>query len=326
MMPVQRPVQSILETSRDTPIVELRRLGAKGRLFAKCELFSATQSHKDRTAFDWIDDAERRGVLRKGATVIEASTGNFAISLAQACAARGYRFIAVMPESMSLERRETLKLYGAQVELTPAQEHIDGAIFRRDQLRAENPDAFCPSQFDNDAHIDAVERSLGRELVEAAKTLGRADAFISGASTASTLVGAVRAMRKAFPKIEVFVVEPKESAVLQRNYPEPHRVHGVAARFVPAHYEPKLVDGVIAISSADAWAMQRRLAKEEGLLVGPSSGANVHAALAYAKANPAANVFTLLYDTGERYFTVMPKEGELSGPPKFAQSHCGGGH
>jgi cysteine synthase A len=264
------------------------------------ELMNPGGSVKDRPALSMIDAAERSGALRPGATLVEATSGNTGISLAMIAAGRGYRCLLVMPEDMSLERRYLLKAYGAEIVLTPAGRAMSGAVEKARELVANTPGAFMPSQFDNPNNSLAHELGTGPELVE--QMGGNIAAFVAGVGTGGTFTGVGRVLRRHFGnKVKLIAVEPSSSAVLSGEAAGLHGIQGLGAGFVPKILDRSLIDGVIKVNDTAAERMCRRLAAEEGLLVGPSSGANVHAALQVASQLDSGKVVTVLCDSGERY-------------------------
>jgi cysteine synthase A len=285
-----------------TPLLQLTRIaaGLDAELWVKAELMNPGGSVKDRPALHMIDAAEKSGVLAPGATLIEATSGNTGISLAMIAAGRGYRCLLVMPEDMSMERRYLLKAYGAEIVLTPAEQAMTGAVERARELLASTPGSFMPSQFDNPNNPLAHELGTGPELVE--QVAGSIAAFVTGVGTGGTLTGVGRVLRRHFGnKVQLIAVEPAASAVLSGEAAGLHGIQGLGAGFVPKILDRSLIDGVIKVSDLAAERMCRRLAAEEGLLVGPSSGANVHAALQVATQLGKGKVVTVLCDSGERY-------------------------
>jgi cysteine synthase A len=272
----------------------------KANVWAKAELFNAGGSVKDRPALAMISAAEESGELTRGATIIEATSGNTGISLAMIAAIKGYRCVLVMPEDMSLERRYVLRAYGAEIILTPSQAAMMGAVDRAQELLKETPGAFMPSQFDNPNNPRAHEIGTGPEIIE--QLPGKVDAFVVGVGTGGTLTGVGRALRSKFgTSVRIVAVEPAGSAVLSGSRPGLHGIQGLGAGFVPPILDRSLIDEIVTVTDVAAQRMCRRLASEEGLLVGPSSGANVHAACQVGDALGGGNVVTVLCDSGERY-------------------------
>lgn len=284
-----------------TPLVRLARVSPKGGGFvlAKLEAMNPGGSVKDRAALGMILEAERAGRLKKGATIVEATSGNTGISLAMIAAVRGYRCVVVMPEDMSVERRHILRAYGAEIVLTRPDDAMSGAVARAAEIHASTPGAWMSRQFENPANPEAHERGTGLEILE--QTGGELAAFVAGVGTGGTLSGCGRVLRERLGKaVRICAVEPSKSAVLSGKAPGPHGIQGLGAGFVPQNLDRALIDEVIAVTDAAADRMTRRLAREEGLLVGPSSGANVHAAAEVARTTRGP-VVTILPDSGERY-------------------------
>ena len=293
------PVDSVLDLVGRTPLVRLRKLSpANGLVLGKLEAKNPSGSVKDRPALSMIEAAEREGKLGPGATIVEATSGNTGISLAMIAAVRGYRCVLVMPEDMSAERRQILRAYGAEIELTPAEEGMRGAVDRARALASATKNAFMPRQFDNPANPEAHARTTAREILAA---VGRElTAFVAGVGTGGTITGVGRVLRAERPSVKLVAVEPAASHVLSGGAPGAHSIQGLGAGFVPAVLDRQSIDRVVAVRDADAEKMAGRLAREEGLLVGPSSGANVHAACEIAQ-ELGGVVVTILCDTGERY-------------------------
>jgi cysteine synthase A len=295
MVDILRPstiTEEILLHVGKTPLVELTKVGAglPGRVFAKVETLNPTGSIKDRMAIYMADRARERGELRPGYTIVEATSGNTGISFSMVAAVRGYRMIAVMPENMSEERRHLMRLLGAEFELTPAQDSLPGAIRRTEEIAREQDRVWAPRQFANPDNIRAHQETSGREIVEA---LDRVDAFVAGWGTAGTLMGVARALRGRFRRCRIVGLEAAES---------PHFIQGISDDLVPDLYDESLVDDSLEIASEDAIRMAARLAREEGLLVGPSAGANVIGALRLAEREGV--VVTVLPDRAERYLSM----------------------
>ena len=309
-------VESVLELVGRTPLVRLRFGDAataereesqRARVWAKMEQSNPGGSVKDRMCLSILEQAEREGALKAGGVVIEPTSGNTGIGLALACAVKGYRCILTMPESMSLERRQLLEALGAQIVLTPPEEQMDGAIRRAEELAAARPGAFRPSQFDNAANPRAHEETTGVEILE--QMNGKLDAFVAGVGTGGTVTGVARALwthaGHRRPATRIVAVEPDSCATISRGERGPTKIQGLAAGFVPLNYDAELVDEVRTVRDEDAWKTKDRLARECGLLVGISAGANVHAALAIARElGPGKDVVTILCDSGERYFSL----------------------
>jgi len=286
----------------NTPLVRLGRVGPQSGavLWAKCEFKNPAGSVKDRPALSMIMAAERAGQLKPGATIVEATSGNTGISLAMIAAVRGYRCVLVMPEDMSLERRYILRAYGADIVLTPAADGMAGAVNRAMKVLDDTPNSFMPSQFSNPANPKAHEEGTALEILE--QTDSQVAAFVAGVGTAGTVSGVGRALRAKLGKsVQIVAVEPAASAVISGKAPGMHGIQGLGAGFIPEILDRSVLDRVIEVSDVAAERMARRLAREEGLLVGPSSGANVHAACEVAAELGRGNVVTVLCDSGERY-------------------------
>jgi cysteine synthase A len=292
----------VFELVGDTPLVRLRHVVEPGgaELWAKLEAKNPSGSVKDRPALAMILAAEQSGVLRKGSTVVEATSGNTGISLAMLSAVRGYRCSLVMPEDMSTARQATLRAYGAELVLTSAQEGMLGAVQEAERIVSRTRHAFMARQFDNPENPRAHERTTAKEIFEG--TEGKLDAFVAGVGTGGTLTGVARGLRARGLETRMYAVEPKASAVLSGGKAGLHGIQGLGAGFVPSVLEVALIDEVVTVSDVDAERMTARLSREEGLYVGPSSGANVHAAAKVAsRMRSDQRVVTILCDTGERY-------------------------
>ncbi len=279
----------------NTPMIEV------DGILAKLETTNPTGSVKDRMAWHMVKKAEERGELKLGMKIIEVTSGNTGIGLAMISALKGYKFTAVMPESMSIERRRMMKAYGAEIILTPASEDIEGAINKYNELVEKHPDAWLPKQFENPDNLNAHEYGLGKEIVE--QTQGKVDVFVAGIGTGGTLIGVARALKKANPNVRIVGVEPAESAVLSGEKQGLHKIQGIGEGFIPKLVQENLdlIDEVIVVKSDDAIRMSKELAKKHGLLVGTSSGANILAAMKLKRR--FKNVVTILPDRGERYLS-----------------------
>lgn len=296
---------SITELVGRTPLVEVSGFeNQKARIVVKVEAFNPGGSVKDRIALAMIEDAEKKGVLKPGATIIEPTSGNTGVGLAWVGVAKGYRTILTMPETMSVERRNLLKAYGAKLELTPGTEGMKGAIARAEQLRATIPGAVILGQFVNPANPAIHEQTTGEEVW--ADTDGKVDIFVAGVGTGGTVSGVGSALKKHNSAVKVVAVEPASSAVLTMGVPGKHKIQGIGAGFVPSTYNPAAVDEVMTVTDDDAFAGARMLARTKGLLVGISSGAAFSAALALARKDENAGklIVALLPDTGERYLST----------------------
>lgn len=296
---------SITELVGCTPLVEVSGFeNQKARIVVKVEAFNPGGSVKDRIALAMIEDAEKKGVLKPGATIIEPTSGNTGVGLAWVGVAKGYRTILTMPETMSVERRNLLKAYGAKLELTPGTEGMKGAIARAEQLRATIPGAVILGQFVNPANPAIHEQTTGEEVWT--DTDGKVDIFVAGVGTGGTVSGVGSALKKHNSAVKVVAVEPASSAVLTTGVPGKHKIQGIGAGFVPSTYNPAAVDEVMTVTDDDAFAGARKLARTKGLLVGISSGAAFSAALALARKDENAGklIVALLPDTGERYLST----------------------
>ncbi|MBO4211471.1 MAG: cysteine synthase A [Oscillospiraceae bacterium] len=291
-----------------TPLLELtgiaREESLRCRLLAKLEYLNLSGSVKDRVAKSMLDEAEARGLLHPSSVIIEPSSGNTGIALCAVAAARGYRCIIVMPETMSPERRKLMKAYGAELILTPGDRGMRGAIDRAAELARELPDAFLPSQFDNPANPAAHRGGTGPELWEA--TAGKLDVFVAGVGTGGTLTGVGEYLKSKNPNVRIVAVEPAASPVLSGGAPGPHPLQGIGAGFVPAVLNPKIYDEVLPVTGEQAFAVARRMACREGVLVGISSGAALWAGLELAKRpeNTGKTIVALLPDGGDRYLST----------------------
>ena len=298
--------QKLSDLIGHTPMLELSGLpGQQARLAVKLECFNPGGSVKDRIALAMIEDAEQHGKLRAGATIIEPTSGNTGVGLAWVGVAKGYNVILTMPDTMSVERRNLLKAYGAQLELTPGAEGMKGAIARAEQLRKAIPGAVILGQFDNPANPEMHKRTTGEEIW--ADTEGQVAVFVAGVGTGGTISGVAAALKAHNPSVQIVAVEPASSPVLSQGQAGKHKIQGIGAGFVPATCNPSLVDRVVTVTDDEAYSGSRELAKTQGLLVGISSGAAYHAAaqLACLPENKGKLIVALLPDTGERYLSVL---------------------
>lgn len=288
-----------------TPAVKLSRLAEAGsaEVCVKLERFNPSGSVKDRAAFSLIHEAEKAGLIRPGDTIIEPTSGNTGIGLAMNAAAKGYKMILVMPDNMTAERIKLLQAYGAEVVLTPAAERMPGAIRKARELQAGLPGSFIPNQFENPANPDIHRMTTAIEIME--QTEGRLDAFVATAGTGGTITGTGEALKKLLPQLHIAVVEPKGSPVLSGGQPGPHKLVGTSPGFVPAILNTSIYDEIIQVSDENALTTMRKLAAAEGLLLGPSSGASVWAAMQVARRlGPEKRVLCIAPDTGERYLSM----------------------
>ena len=292
----------------NTPLLELTHLeeayGLKAAILAKLEYLNPAGSVKDRIAKAMIDDAEQRGLLKKGSVIIEPTSGNTGIGLASVAAARGYRIIIVMPETMSVERRQLMKAYGAELVLTEGAKGMKGAIAKADELAREIPNSFVPGQFVNPANPKAHFETTGPEIW--ADTDGKVDIFVAGVGTGGTITGTGKFLKSKNPNVKVVAVEPKTSAVLSTGVAGPHKIQGIGAGFVPEVLDTKVYDEIIAVDNDDAFKTGKEFGHREGVLVGISSGAAIWAAIELAKRpeNAGKTIVVLLPDTGDRYLST----------------------
>ena len=298
-------VTSVLELVGRTPMVQLNRVTRPGgaTVLAKLEARNPAGSVKDRIGVAMVEDAERRGVLKPGGTIVEPTSGNTGIGLAMVAAVKGYRLILTMPDDMSVERQRLLARFGAEIHLTPAIEGMTGAVFAASELVREHPDYYMPQQFQNAANPDIHRRTTALEILE--QTAGRIDAFVAGVGTGGTITGVGEVLKSKLPAVQVVAVEPARSPVLSGGKFRPHAIHGIGASFVPGVLNRDVIDRIIQVRDEDATVWSRRLCREEGLLVGVSAGAAAFAACTVAGELAAGQVVvTVLPDTGERYLSM----------------------
>ena len=299
---------SIEQTVGNTPLVQVRRieqdLGLKAHIFVKLESFNPASSVKDRIALAMIEDAEEKGVLKKGVTIIEPTSGNTGIGLASMATAKGYKIVIVMPETMSIERRKIMKAYGAELVLTEGAKGMKGAIEKADELHRLTPNSIILGQFVNPANPKTHHDHTGPEIYRDLD--GKVDLFVAGVGTGGTITGVGRYLKHMNKDVKIVAVEPKSSPVLSEGHPGPHKIQGIGAGFVPDTLDTKVYDKVIPVEDEDAFETSRYIGRREGILVGISSGAALWAAIQEAKdpANAGKNIVALLADTGERYLST----------------------
>lgn len=297
--------ENILESIGNTPLVRLKKIAVPGAadIFAKLELLNPAGSVKDRIALAMIEDAEKKGLLKPGATIIEPTSGNTGIGLAMVSAVKGYKCILIMPETMSLERIHILKAYGAEVVLTPGSEGMKGAINKAEEMRQRQSDVFMPHQFKHLANPDVHRKKTAKEILKQAE--GKIDAFVAGVGTGGTITGVGEALKEYDPRIRVIAVEPETSAVLSGKPAGPHKIQGIGAGFVPDILNRAVIDDIIVVKDQDAYETASLVAKKEGIFCGFSSGAALWASLKAAKClGEGKRVVTIFPDTGERYFSM----------------------
>lgn len=294
---------SILETIGNTPVVKINKLYDNKNVFIKLERNNPGNSIKDRIALAMIEDAEEKGLLNSDSVIIEPTSGNTGIGLALVAAVKGYKVILVMPESMSVERRKLMEIYGAEFDLTPREKGMKGAIERAAELVANTPNSWSPSQFKNQANVEVHKRTTAQEIL--ADFPDGLDYIITGVGTGGHITGVAAVLKEKFPNLKVIAVEPELSPVLSGGAPGPHPIQGIGAGFVPEVYRSDLIDEVIQVSKDEAFEYARAIAKKEGILVGISTGASL-AAVAKKAANlpDDARILTFNYDTGERYLSI----------------------
>lgn len=303
---MSRIFDDITQTIGNTPLVKLNRItkGLHATILVKLESFNPLSSIKDRLGVALIEDAEKKGLLKKDTVIIEPTSGNTGIALAFAAAAKGYKLILTMPETMSMERRQLLKIFGAELVLTPGEKGMSGAIEKAAMLSKTMPNSFVPQQFTNLANSEIHRRTTAKEIWQ--DTGGKIDYFVSAVGTGGTITGVGEVLKKRNPKIQIVAVEPKDSPVLSGGKPGPHKIQGIGAGFIPEVLNRDVIDEIIQVASADAGNTAKALAKSDGILVGISSGAALWAALALAKRKEVKNkiIVVILPDSGERYLST----------------------
>jgi cysteine synthase len=294
---------NILETIGNTPVVKINKLFGNSQVYIKLEKTNPGSSIKDRIALAMIEDAEEKGLLKPDSVIIEPTSGNTGIGLALVAAVKGYKVILVMPESMSVERRKLMEIYGAEFELTPREKGMKGAIEKATELVAATPNAWMPSQFDNPANLAVHAKTTALEI--AADFPEGLDYIITGVGTGGHISGIAQTLKAQWPNLKVIAVEPELSPVLSGGAPSPHPLQGIGAGFVPGNYKAESIDEVIQVSKDDAFAYTKAIAKQEGILVGISTGASLAAVAQKIQSIPSdAKVLTINYDTGERYLSI----------------------
>ena len=295
--------KNVLELIGHTPEVKINRLfGEKANVFIKLERLNPGGSIKDRIALAMIEDAEAKGILKKDTVIVEPTSGNTGVGLALVAAVKGYKLIVVMPESMSIERRRLVAAYGAEVVLTPKEKGTGGAVAKALELAAEHPNYWVPQQFQNPANPAVHEATTAQEILQSFPE--GVDYFVTGVGTGGHISGISKVLKQHFPNLKTVAVEPDQSAVLSGGKPGPHALQGLGTGFIPDNYNPTVVDEVIAISKEEAYDYARRLAKQEGILAGISTGAALAAVGKVLEKHPNARILTVNYDTGERYWSV----------------------
>jgi cysteine synthase len=301
-------VNNVTELIGGTPLVRLNRIVPEdsAEIYLKLEYQNPGSSVKDRIAISIVEEAEKQGTLKPGGTIVEATSGNTGIGLAMVAAAKGYKCVIVMPETMSLERRNLLRAYGAELVLTPGSEGMNGAVKKAESIVQENPDYFMAEQFKNKANVKIHRETTGPEIVEAIESIdGSLDAFIAGIGTGGTITGAGEVLKARFPDIKIYAVEPAASPILAGGQPGPHKIQGIGANFIPEILNRDIYDEIIHVENEEAFEVARRVAKEEGVLSGISSGAVVHAALKVAKElGKGKRIVVIIPSNGERYLST----------------------
>ncbi|UMZ72690.1 cysteine synthase A [Natranaerofaba carboxydovora] len=302
--------KSVLDLIGNTPLVKIKETlaGSDSNIFAKLEMFNPGGSVKDRISLSMIEKAEEEGALTPDSLIIEPTSGNTGIGLSIVAAVKGYKLILTMPESMSVERRQMLSNYGAELVLTPAENGMKGAVAKAEELKKENPNSFIPQQFNNFANPEVHRETTAKEILEELESMKEnIDAFVAGVGTGGTITGVGEVLKKHYPGVKIFAVEPESSAVLSGGSPGPHRIQGIGAGFVPEVLNTDVIDDVITIKDEDAYNMSKKLGKNQGILPGISSGAAMAGSLeAKDKLPKGSNIVTVFPDLGERYLSVAP--------------------
>ena len=301
-------VNNITELIGGTPLVKLNSIVPEGSadIYLKLEYQNPGSSVKDRIAISIVEEAEKQGLLKPGGTIVEATSGNTGIGLAMVAAAKGYKCVIVMPETMSIERRNLLRAYGAELVLTPGSEGMNGAVKKAETILSENPDYFIAEQFKNKANVKIHRETTGPEIVEAIGSIGGTlDAFVAGIGTGGTISGAGEVLKESFPEIKIYAAEPAASPILAGGQPGPHKIQGIGANFIPEILNQNIYDEIIHVENEEAFEWARRVAKEEGILTGISSGAAIKAALQVAKElGTGKRVVVIIASNGERYLST----------------------
>lgn len=298
--------ENIIETIGNTPLVKINKIaeGSKAIILAKIESFNTLSSVKDRIGIAMIEEAEKEGKINKDTVIIEPTSGNTGVSLAFVCAAKGYKLILTMPETMSIERRQLLKIFGAELVLTEGAKGMKGAVEKANELAAATKNSFVPQQFNNPANPEIHRKTTAVEILN--DTDGKVDIFVAGVGTGGTITGVGEVLKKQHPDVKVVAVEPEASAILSGEMPGPHKIQGIGAGFIPEILNINVIDEIIKVSNEDAGEIARRLAKEEGILAGISSGAALWAAIEIGKRkeNEGKTIVVILPDSGERYLST----------------------
>lgn len=295
--------QNVTEMIGNTPVLKINNIKTQANIYVKCEFMNPNGSVKDRIAYAMVKDALDSGLITKDSTIIEPTSGNTGVGLASVCATLGIKLIITMPESMSIERRKIVSIFGAKVELTPREKGMKGAIERANELKKEIPNSLILDQFSNQANPKIHKETTAKEIIESFGDMN-IDVFVVGVGTGGSISGIGEVLKQKYPSLEIFAIEPQESPVLSGGNPGAHKIQGIGAGFVPNTLNTKIYNDVIKVGVNDAYTCARELASKEGLLVGISSGANFYVAKELAKKYPNKNILTILHDTGERYLST----------------------